>query len=356
MVFGIVLVAAACGGTSSEATPAPATTTTAPVATTTSIAATTTTTASSSGPTTTARPTTTTVPATTTTTRLAAPGTISPTPSLPDGRPRTFLAVTDDFEAVEVDTETGAVLRTIGQAGSRADLEAAEVAAAVNVIDAVWRTVDGSILVVSECCEPAAGAIQVLTGTDPWDIDAPTMPGWAAGASPITAEVAIVGYEVQVGRPDRWRYRDVVDPEIIGYASGSPTWSRDGSRVFWIAEVPTNTGVRWVLAELDLTTGEISDTVLDWVPEDARLAGLATRASGDLVTIVTTDAFTYTEGAVMSPDGALIEDFDIAEGSVLGGYDPTGTYLISVDGTGAVRWEGAGQSGPLADGYVFASW
>ncbi|RZV46068.1 MAG: hypothetical protein EX267_04150 [Acidimicrobiia bacterium] len=356
ILAGLVLVAAACGGTSSEATPAPLTTTTVPVATTTSIPATTTTTASSSGPTTTARPTSTTVPATTTTTRLAAPDAISATPSLPDGRPRTFLAVTNDFEAVEVDTQTGDVLRSIGQAGSRADLEAAEVAAAVNVIDAAWRTVDGSILVVSECCEPAAGAIHVLTGTEPWEFDAPTIPGWAAGASPATAEVAIVGYEIQVGRPDRWRYRDVVDPEIVGYASGSPTWGRDGTRVFWIAEVPTNTGVRWVLAELDLSTGEISDTVLDWVPEDARLAGLAARASGDLVTIVTTDAFTYTEGAVVSPVGALVERFEIGEGAVLGGYDPTGVFLIYVDGAGAVRWEGGGQAGTLADGFIFASW
>jgi len=264
--------------------------------------------------------------------------------------------VTNDFEAVEVDTLTGVVIRSIGQAASRAELEAAEIAATVNVIDAVWRTIDGSALVVSECCEPAAGAIQVLTGDDEWAIDAPTIPGWAAGASPDTAEVAIVGYEVQVGRPDRWRYRDILDSEVVGWASGPPTWSRDGSRVFWVAEVPTNTASRWVLAELDLSTGEISDTALEWVPEDSRLTGLAARASGELVTIVTTDAFAYTEGVVMSPSGALIESFDIAEGSVLGGYDPTGTYLITVDGNGAVRWEGGGQAGTLADGYVFASW
>ena len=356
ILAGIVLVAAACGGTSSESTPAPATTTTTPVATTTSIPATTTTTPSSSGPTTTARPTTTTVPATTTTTRLAAPGTISATPSLPDGRPRTFLAVTNDFEAVEVDTETGAVLRSIGQAGSRADLETAEVAAAVNVIDAVWRTIDGSILVVSECCEPAAGAVHVLTAGDQWAFDSPTIPGWAAGASPTTAEVAIVGYEVQVGRPDRWRYRDLLDPEAIGYASGSPAWSRDGDRVYWVAEIPTGTSLQWVLAELELSTGETSAAVLEWVPQDARLSGLAARSSGELVTIVTTDAFAYSEGAVMSPSGALVEQFEVPEGTVLGSFDPTGTYLITVDGSGTVRWEGGGRIGTLAEGYLFASW
>ena len=265
--------------------------------------------------------------------------------------------MTNDFEAVEVDTETGAVLRSIGQAGNRADLEAAEVEATVNVIDAVWRTIDGSILVVSECCEPAAGAIHVLTGTEPWDHGGPTIPGWAAGASPTTAELAIVGYELQVGRPDRWRYREIFDTEVAGYPSGSPAWSRDGKRVYWVAEIPSDDGsVRWALAGLDLGTGEKTNTVLGWVQEDSRLTGLAVRASGELVTIVTTDAFTYTEAVAMSPDGALIENFDIAEGSVLGGYDPTGTYLITVDGTGAVRWEGSGQSGTLAEGYLFASW
>ena len=357
MLLGILLVAAACGSTSSGATSTVLSTTTSPAPTTTGVPAPTTPPSSTSGQTTTAPPTTTTVPATTTTTRLTAPGGVGAAAPLPDGRPRTFLAVTNDFEAVEVDTETGAVLRSIGQAGSRAELESAEAAAEVNVIDALWRTIDGSILVVSECCEPAAGAVHVLTATEPWDRDAPTIPGWAAGASPTTAEVAVVGYELQVGRPDRWRYREILDVEVVGYPSGSPAWSRDGERVYWVAEIPSDGGdVRWALAGLDLSTGELSDTVLEWVPEDSRLTGLAARASGELVTIVTTDAFTYTEGVAMSPDGALVERFDIAEGSVLGGYDPTGTLLIYVDGTGAVQWEGGGQRGTLATGYLFASW
>jgi hypothetical protein len=357
ILLGILLVAAACGSTSSDAASTTLPTTPSPAPTTTGVPAPTTSTSSTSGQTTTTPSTSTTVPATTTTTRLAAPGTVGATAPLPDGRPRTFLAVTDDFEAVEVDTETGAVIRSIGQAGSRADLEAAAAAAEVNVIDALWRTIDGSILVVSECCEPAAGAIHVLTENERFDTNAQTITGWAAGASPTTAEVAIVGYEVQVGRSDRWRHREVFDAEVAGYPSGSPAWSRDGTRVYWVAEIPSDDGsVRWALAELDLSTGEIANTVLEWVPDDSRLTGLATRASGELVTIVTTDAFTYTEAVAMSPDGALIENFDIAEGTVLGGYDPSGTYLISVDGTGAVRWEGGGQSGILADGYLFASW
>ncbi len=355
MLISGLLMVAACGSTTASSE-VPSTATTAAAPTPTSIPATTTSTAPASGQTTTTLPTSSTLPDATTTTLPAAPSAVSPSTALADGRPRTFLAVTNDFEAVEVDTETGAVLRSIGQAGTRAELEAAEAAAAVNVIDAVWRTIDGSILVVSECCEPAAGAIQVLTGNMQWDIEAPTITGWAAGASPTTAEVAIVGYEVQVGRPDRWRYRDTFDPEVVGYASGSPAWSRDGNRVYWLAEIPTGSAVGWALAELDLSTGEISDTLLEWVPEDSRLTGLATRASGELVTIVTTDAFAYTEGVAMSPSGALAERFDVPEGTVLGGFDPTGTYLIYVDGSGAVRWEGGGQTGTLADGYVFASW
>lgn len=356
MLVVILLVVAGCGSDSGDASSTTLPPTTSPVPTTTGVPATTTTVPSPSVTSTTASPTTTTVPASTTTTRLPAPETIGATAQLPDGRPRTFLAVTNDFEAVEVDTETGAVLRSIGQAGSRAELEAAEAAAEVNVIDALWRTIDGSILVVSECCEPAAGAIYVLTENESMDADARTIPGWAAGASPTTAEVAIVGYEVQVGRPDRWRYRDLLDSEATGYASGSPAWSRDGSKIYWVTEIPTGTSIRWALAELELSTGEISDTVLEWVPEDSRVTGLAARATDELVTIITTDAFTYTEGAVMSPEGTLVEKFDVPEGTVLGSYDPTGTYLISVDGSGTVRWDGGGQNGTLAEGYLFASW
>lgn len=287
---------------------------------------------------------------------LPEPDPVTALPPLPDGRPRTFLAVTSDFEAVEVDTVTGAVVRSIGQAGTRAELEAAEVAAAVNVIDQVWRTIDGSLTVVSECCEPAAGAIHVLGAGDQFSADAQTIAGWGIGAAPRTAEFAIVGYSLEVGTPERWRISHFLDPAIEGFPSGSPGWSRDGRYVYWWSESAGGAESTWSLATLDLTSGEVSTLVLDWVPQDSRLTGVAIRASGELVSILTTDAFTTTEGIVATPAGDLVERFAIEDGSVLGNYDPSGTHLIYVDGEGTVRWTDGSTSGILGAGYVFASW
>jgi hypothetical protein len=277
-------------------------------------------------------------------------------PALPDGRPRTFLAVTNDFEAVEVDTLTGDVIRRIGQAGTRAELEAAEAAAAVNVIDGVWRTIDGSRLVVSECCEPAAGALHVLEASDQFTPEGQTITGWGVGPSPVTAEFAVVGYSIEVGTPEQWRFSAFLDPAISGFPSGSPAWSRDGESVYWWAERPQGAETEWELVTLDLTTGELATTIPTWVPEDSRPTGIAAAGSGVLVSILTTDAFTVTEGAVMSATGELIERFPIEDGSVLGGYDPSGRFLIYVDGDGTARWLAGAESGTLGEGYVFASW
>jgi hypothetical protein len=117
------------------------------------------TTTSTETTTTTAVPTTT----TTTTTIVPSPSGGEPLPTLDDGRPSTWVGVTADYEAVEVDTAGGDVIRSLGQVSTAEDVETAECAACVNAIDAVWRTYDGSHILISECCEPAAGLIHVLT-------------------------------------------------------------------------------------------------------------------------------------------------------------------------------------------------
>jgi hypothetical protein len=61
-------------------------------------------------------------------------------------------------------------------------------------------------------------------------------------------------------------------------------------------------------------------------------------------------------GIVFEPTGELVAEFDVEPGSRMGGYDPSGRFLIYVDGEGTVRWQGLGQTGSLGEGYLFASW
>ena len=55
-------------------------------------------------------------------------------------------------------------------------------------------------------------------------------------------------------------------------------------------------------------------------------------------------------------DGELVATFPVETGSLWGGYDPSGRMLIYTDGEDVVRWQGLGQSGVLAEGYIHASW
>ena len=53
------------------------------------------------------------------------------------------------------------MIRSFGSRATAADIESAQ-EMAPNAIDAVWRTSDGRHILISECCEPAAGRINVL--------------------------------------------------------------------------------------------------------------------------------------------------------------------------------------------------
>lgn len=269
--------------------------------------------------------------------------------------------MTSDFEAVEVDTVSGEVTRSLGQLGDGNDPETAEIAE--NVIDSLWRTIDGSRIVVSECCEPAAGVIHFLEPGERLTADShsdqPLPHGWYASPSPQSAAVAVIGYEVQVIAPEGERYYELLDTEQLGFPSGSPSWSRDAAGVWWVSElyVPADDTTIWLLNHLDLGTEEpeITTTTLPWVDSGSRLTGLATRADGGLVAVLSAPDGS-AELVVFERTGEL-ENGEPMEGrSSLGGYDPTGRFLIYVDGDNTVRWRGGGGSGILGRGYVFASW
>jgi hypothetical protein len=291
---------------------------------------------------------TTTTPSSTTTTEPATSG----VPVLGDGRPATFLGVTTDYEAVEVDTATGAVLRSLGQISTREDVDNAECPACVNAIDAVWRTRDGSSLLISECCEPAVGRIhQFPADATPLtrDSDAEVHQFWSATPSPVSDDIAFVGYFLQVTGPgsEEALTIDLFDRFAITNAS----WGRDGRTVMWLE----SDGDAVILRSVDISSGQESEIPLDFAT-GWQLTGLTARANGELLSIRFTTEGDEATGVVFTPEGMLVSEFDLEDGSRLGGYDQTGTFLAYTDGAGVARWAGEGRTGQLASGFLFVSW
>jgi hypothetical protein len=351
----VAALLAACGG---DATTPDGAATSAVVATTTTMAGGTT---SATTPTT--APTTATTPPTTTIALTTTTGAV-PDGLLPDGRPATFVAITEDYRAVEVDTATGDILHVYGQTGTPADLEAAE-EMPPNVLVGIWRTSDGAMVGISDCCEPAAGRVFFLEsdatlGDDPYSESNPWNTGWVMSPSPFDNRLAVIGYELQVLDPagpagnglNVW-----VDEPDLGSASSAPAWAKDEHSVYWIAGYGTDTAVAYV--DLDNGVWALAGNP-SWVGEGQSLDGIGTQESGNLVGFLTTygDGFepTDTVGVVFTPTGQLTANFPVETGSIWGGYDPSGRFLIYVDGDGTVRWQGLGQTGELATGFIFASW
>lgn len=358
----VALVIAACGGDAPTTDSAPETI---PLVTTV-------TTAEAMGAPTTAAVTSTTSAAGTETTTTTVESTASTTDTLGAAQiPDTFVAVTTDFAAVEVSTKTGEVVRQLGQASSREEIDAADddIAATFNTIDSVVRSADGETVVAVECCEPAAGLMHylgpgdVVTGDYPPSI--PTSFGWSVGRAPEGDRFAVLGYDLMVvaGDDPTSHTLELFDlaNNLGTWAWGSPAWSPAGDTVYWIGDAGDD---GFVLHSVDVGAGEpAADAIpLTWVRPDQSLDGVASQASGNLVAFLSTldvdgeYEVLETVGVVFGQDGAMATTFPVETGSTLGTYDSTGRFLIYVDGDDTVRWQGSGQQGTLGDGYIYASW
>jgi hypothetical protein len=300
--------------------------------------------------TTTAPTTTTTEPTTTTTASIDE----SQPDTLPDGVPTTWLGVTTDYEAVEVDTATGEVVRSLGQVSTAEDVENAECSACVNAIDMVWRTFDGSHTIISECCEPAAGMIHVLNDSElPLAVDSDDAPVfyWWASPAPDAPLIAFLGYGVAVATADE-PGSPIAAAELEHFPVSNAVWVPGEEVVRWLEDAAGTLQLR----TFDVSTGT-SDAVEVSGVESQGIVGLAIRGSGEMVAMHSeADTDGATTALVLSPEGEVIDEFAIETEARPGGYDPSGTVLIYTDGDGVVRWLDESGAGVLAEGYYFASW
>jgi hypothetical protein len=287
--------------------------------------------------------------------------TIALTPTLGDGRPATFMAVSADYEAVEVDTATGAVVHRFGRRADAAALASGD-EIAPNVVDGIWRSASGEAVLISECCEPAGGRITFLSPDGTLDPEYTELPwhGWWVVPSANSDRVIITGYFTQiVNAAEGPGGADAVTLfENDGSGVHAIGWSSDGSSIHWYDD-SSGELVTWTRSD---GVFEITSSVpIDWVGPDQDLSGLDAQASGNIVSFLTRRASNgepiETDGVVYSPlTGELLAEFEVPAGSSFGGYDPSGRFLIYTTPVGAVMYQGLGRVGLLGEGYLFASW
>ena len=287
---------------------------------------------------------------------LGEPFAPRPGPMTDEGMPSTVIAVTDDtHELVELDAADGQVVRTLGSAGDLDDETG-------NFIDGAWWHPATGVIIVSDGPEPAAGNLTLVEpgedyerqdGPDGWGM------GWDVAISPDGrfALVTGYGYDVSVLAEGTNGRRVVIQlsdsPEDLRY---HPAWLRDRLGVAMVRDVD---GVRNLIDVIELDDdGRVVSTVTYQL--DRPIADLEVRSDGGLVVLYDdgrNPSGGGTRAVIVDPDSGEIEaEFDLEEGSHSLAYDATGRLLLYVDGEGTLRWQGAGDSGVLAEGYSHADW
>lgn len=313
--------------------------------------------------------TTTTSAPTISTTTIAPTTTASPVAAVPleiarldSGLPATFVAVTADWVAVEVDSATGEVVRSIGQLEEQSESD--DEAGIFNAIQSIWRTSDGEWYAISTCCEPVAGAIYFIAQDESLNEEnrqqAALLDGWTAAPSPFDGRLAKLGFTVDVFEVAGETQASIQPDGAAGMTTGTAAWHIDGRAVSWLGATAGSPSL--VTLDLDDPDGQLTVMPLDWVADNQWLQGLGVQASGRFVAFRNTQVddpeaprLVATEGVVFDESG-LVATFPVELGSFWGGYDPSGRFLLYVDGDGTVRWQGRGERGSLGDGYIQASW
>ncbi len=263
--------------------------------------------------------------------------------------PDSFFAIEIDGDAVEVNSSTGEVLNRIPGLGVDDDEEIQS-----QVFDDLVSIPNSDQLLLSECCEPAAGFMGLLSGWNDFDLNSRVsgFNAWEVSPGPDGRHLAFSGYV-------RFVYEVGSEPvgidDTIGASNGSNpdvAWLRDRLGVAYLhrGNVPA--------------VVEIIEFDADYLPISRRnfeLQGPASafdvNADGNLVVVVNPPAGQAASGQVYDPNtGELMAEFALEAGVFDLDYDVSGRFLAYVDRDGIARWQGGGNSGVLGEGYRAISW
>lgn len=322
-------------------------------------------------PTTSSTPTPSSTPAetATTVTEVSPPLNIAFEPGIdgapPEGLPESFIGVTTEWSVVEIDTISGKVVRTLAEAPVFPDEEPE--GPEYNRISQAWWHRESQRLVIEEGPEPAAGNIFHFPAGRPYedirnqcseDLDGVSCGyGWQAALSPNGDFVFHTGYFASITENGQMAPSIEVAPTEANERGSffyDPVFLMDRPGVAFVEE--WEQGRQLQIVELS-GLGQVVERVTHELEFD--IASIAVRADGKLVLLEAKERFGFKgdRAEVIDPDtGETLAEFSLEPGSNSLGYDPTGTYLLYIDGDGTARWQGRGESGVLAEGLIHADW
>ncbi|MEM9130873.1 MAG: hypothetical protein AAGE88_00925 [Actinomycetota bacterium] len=287
----------------------------------------------------------------------------------PDVIPTSFWAIEDTtFDLVRVASSDGAVLDRLGGWG-----EAAAAGDAPQLLTSVEATTDGRLW-LDDCCEPAIGTSYLVDDDQSFDLIA--APGAVTSRNGLSPEVNASGDRVALSLLDLGVLvaDGVTGAEIAGPVAvkqavatavvGDPDGFLNPFPVAWHGS--STVAVGWPRIGGDAVqavnvSGAAPVAVGPAITVGGAIVAGDVRTDGALVVAVIRDGTegraAAVAGEVYDPDtGELLAEFALPPETIGVDYDPTGTYLLTVDADGTVTWFGQGRSGQLAEGYVAVSW
>ncbi len=257
--------------------------------------------------------------------------------------PATFFAVTAEGAPVEVSTDGGEVLNEAPALGFESD-----------GYDSGVPISGSDAFLINLCCEPAAGHIARFEtwseiGENPFA--SPAFNAWDVAVASDGSEAVFSGY-------DRWLSPVAPDADRIGLGASNGSapdvaWLGDRLGVVYLHRGRTPAVVEVI--ELDSKRQPISRRAFELV---GPAISVDVNADGNLVVVATTfGSDPAASGEVYDINtGELMAEFPLEDGTTSIDYDTTGRFLAYVDGEGTARWQGAGRSGVLGEGFRTIHW
>jgi hypothetical protein len=274
------------------------------------------------------------------------------TPSTPAKPPARIVALTTEGDLVVIDRSESARVQTLATYPWRRDEETGII---YNLADDLTVLADGRLL-VSVCCEPAGGAIDVLDETGERTAE---LVGWDPQADPTGTRAALGGIigialhdALALARPARIVEVDPA-PDAAGWQPDDPAWSPDAQELAFT--LGGSLGVVPVTAET-LAEAEILE------PGDQTYWASPAYTTDGVVAVE--QSGTWGHGDRTGPSRLVL--VDLASGGAVElasssgpiddvAVDPSGHHLLWVE-RGRLRWRIGAAISSFEGNFVAAAW
>ncbi len=278
-------------------------------------------------------------------------------------QPETWVGITDDFRLVVVDTATGDEVRELHAFDDPNDFgEGGEPVAAGSFGGTVVRSPDGQTVYYDTCCEPAPGIVYrvPIGGGEPEQVTVGSYPALSPDGTKLAVAELSTLKVIDLATGEETSYRSADGGEaVVGLLN--PSWSSDG------------TAVVYERYATDFETGTLQVQDLDGEGRVTQLAEADEQGTPTLPRFLADGRVTYvrqgrSNGSVVGPsedltvaaDGTAGDDQQVTRPDPVNAqaFDPSGSFLVRVLGSGTVESVGDDSADPsaLGQGFLAAAW